>query len=128
MVLNAAVATHFGTQLDIEESAYDKFFSLNVKSTFFTIKECKELLKKGGKESNILVVSSVTGSSPTPELGVYAMTKAALNNMVVWMAKELRDDDIRINSISPGLIATEFSGVLWKNNKELDKKSLGTSA
>ena len=91
------------------------------------IKECKELLKKGGKESNILVVSSIEGSSPTPEIGVYAMTKSALNNMVVWMATELREDDIRINSISPGLIATEFSGILWKENKDLNKKRLGTS-
>lgn len=90
--------------MDITEAAYDKMFSLNVKSPFFTIKESVHLLKKGGKESTILVVSSIAATSPSPMLGVYGMTKAALNNMVMWMSKELMDDDIRINSISPGLI------------------------
>lgn len=126
LVLNAACSTHFGTQLEISEAAYDKMFSLNVKSPFFTIKESVPLLKKGGKESVILVVSSVGATSPSPMLGVYGMTKAALNNMVFWMSKELMDDDIRINTISPGLIQTEFSGVLWKKNEEIPKKSQGT--
>jgi NAD(P)-dependent dehydrogenase (short-subunit alcohol dehydrogenase family) len=75
-----------GTQLDISEAAYDKMFSLNVKSTFFMIRESRQLLNNANKgepkEANILVVSSIGGSRPSPELGVYSMTKAALNNMV----------------------------------------------
>jgi dehydrogenase/reductase SDR family protein 4 len=127
LVLNAACSTHFGTQMDITEAAYDKMFSLNVKSPFFTIKESLHLLKKAGKESNILVVSSIGASSPSPHLGVYGMTKAALNNMVQWMSKELMDDDVRINTISPGLVKTEFSGVLWKGNEGIPEKSKGTA-
>ena len=53
------------------------------------------------------------------------MTKAALENMVKWMHVELRQSDIRINAIAPGLIKTEFSGALWKENKTVDPKSLG---
>jgi len=37
-------------------------------------------------------------------LGVYAMTKAALENMVIFLADELRDDGIRVNAVAPGLI------------------------
>ena len=91
------------------------------------IKESKELLLKAGKEANILVVSSVTGKNPNYTLGVYGMTKAALDNMVIWMAQELMSDDIRVNGIAPGLIMTEFSGVLWKNNEVVPPKSKGTS-
>ena len=40
------------------------------------------------------------------------MTKAALDNMVKFLAKELRADDIRINSIAPGVIKTVFAGPL----------------
>ena len=36
------------------------------------------------------------------------------------------DDNIRINGIAPGLIMTEFAGVLWKNNTGLPPKSKGT--
>jgi dehydrogenase/reductase SDR family protein 4 len=86
LVCNQACSTHFGNQLDITESAYDKLWDLNVKSVFFLIKEAKDLLKKAGKGANALVISSVSGKNPHYTLGVYAMTKAALDNMVVWMA------------------------------------------
>ena len=83
-------------------------------------------MKKAGKGANILVISSVAGKNPQYMLGVYGMTKAALDNMVVWMAKELMDDSIRINGLAPGLIMTEFSGNLWKGNTTVDEKSKGT--
>ena len=54
--------------------------------------------------ANILVISSVTGTHPSFTLGVYAMTKAALDNMVRGLSQELRADGIRINSLAPGLI------------------------
>jgi len=60
LVPNAAVSTHFGDQLGISEKAYDKLWDLNVKSTFFLIKECKEMMTASGEGGNICVVSSVT--------------------------------------------------------------------
>ena len=74
LVPNAACSTYFGDQLDITEKQYDKMWDLNVKSTFFLIKECKEMLLKSaelssenGKQpsaANVLIVSSVTGTNP----------------------------------------------------------------
>ena len=86
LVPNAAVSSHFGNQMDITERAYDKLWDLNVKSTFFLIAECMDLLKEAGPGRNIMVVSSVTGTNPNWTIGVYAMTKAALDNMVRWLA------------------------------------------
>ena len=107
-------------------------WDLNVKSTFFLIKECKEMLLKSVELSttekpnaaNILVVSSVTGTNPNYTLGVYAATKAALDNLIKSLAQELMDEGIRVNGISPGLIKTEFSGALWKNGAP-PEKSMG---
>ena len=56
------------------------------------------------------------------------MTKAALDNMVKWLATELMDVNIRVNALAPGLIQTELSGVLWKNNEALHPKSKGKSS
>ena len=61
LVPNAACSTHFGNQLEINERAYDKMWELNVKSTFFLIKESKALMTASGKGASVLVVSSVTG-------------------------------------------------------------------
>lgn len=85
LVCNQACSTYYGPQLKISEGAYDKMWDLNVKSVFFLIKDCKDLLMKS-KDANILVVSSVGATGPHFSIGVYNMTKAALNNMVIWMA------------------------------------------
>ena len=81
-------------------------FDVNVKSSLFLIKDCIELLR-ASKSSNILSVSSVTGTSPQETIGVYSMTKACLDNMVKGLAQELRSDGIRVNGIAPGLIINQ---------------------
>ena len=116
---------HFGKSMEISEKAYDKLWDLNVKSSFFLIQESLHLLKNSPAAS-ILVVSSVTGRIPQPTIGVYAMTKAALDNMVKGLSEELMSESIRVNAIAPGLIRTNFSRPLWKSN-QIAEKSIGES-
>ena len=42
---NAGISTRIGKQLDFSEEIYDKTFNVNVKSTFFIIKESLSLLR-----------------------------------------------------------------------------------
>ena len=67
------------------EANIDKLLNVNLKGAFFTIKDCLPLVKKG-KDANILVTSSYSVPRPYKILGVYGMTKAALSNMVLWLA------------------------------------------
>jgi short-subunit dehydrogenase len=67
----------------------------------------------------------VTGKAPHSSIGIYGSTKAALDNMVIWMAEELMADKIRVTGLAPGLIATEFSTPLWKGNTTLRPESIG---
>ena len=69
--------------------------------------------KENGGNANILMITSVTGTTPSPAIGVYSMTKAALDNMVKFLSVELMGDGIRINGLAPGLIRTELSNHLW---------------
>ena len=98
-------------------------WDLNVKSTFFLIAESFALLKKAGKGANVMVISSIASKMPPNMLGIYGMTKAALDNMVWGLSKELMEEDIRVNGLAPGLIMTEFSGNLWKGNNTVNKRS-----
>jgi dehydrogenase/reductase SDR family member 4 len=100
-------------------------WNVNVKSTFFLIKECLPLLKEAGQGANVCIISSVTGKNPNFTIGIYGSTKAALDNMVIWMADELMSDGIRVTGMAPGLIATEFSTPLWKGNKDLRPEMCG---
>jgi dehydrogenase/reductase SDR family protein 4 len=93
-------------------------WDLNVKSTFFLIKESYEMLmasKEKDGAANVCVITSTDATSPMNGIGLYGATKAALNNMVKFLAQELRVDGIRVNGIAPGLINTEFSELLVNN-------------
>ena len=71
--------------------------------------------KEKGGAANICVISSTSGKNPPPSIGIYGSTKAALDNMVKFLALELMGDGIRINSLAPGIIRTDFAGPLIKN-------------
>lgn len=109
MILNAAIAG-FSTrrQIFITEEDYDRLFRVNIKSTFYFIKETLHLLKKG-TDANILINSSMVGIHTDRFSGAYAMTKAALINMAKWLYMELLDDNIRVNAIAPGMVHTTMT-------------------
>ena len=72
----------------------------------------------GGSMINI---SSIGGITPEAGIGIYSVSKAAIQNMTQAMAQDWGADNIRINAICPGLIRTKFSEALWSNEKILDR-------
>ena len=81
LVVNPAASVHMGAQLDITEKAFDKMFELNVKSTFFTVAEARPLLLKG-KNPNVLITTSVAGFDVPQLIGIYGVTKSAVNGII----------------------------------------------
>ena len=108
LVCNVAVSPHFGKSLEINEKEFSKIFDVNVKNTFFTIKEFYPLLKKA-ENASILIVASVAGYLPFTGIGVYSISKTTLLGMVKLLASELASDGIRVNGIAPGIIKTRFA-------------------
>jgi NAD(P)-dependent dehydrogenase (short-subunit alcohol dehydrogenase family) len=65
--------------------------------------------KHGGKGGSIVMISSVAATiGGTGEYTWYAAAKAAVNTLVVGVAREVAKEGIRINALSPGLIDTEI--------------------
>lgn len=118
LVANIAASLHVGKSLSVEERAFDKMFDVNVKSTFFVIKEYHELLKAAKTQASVLIVSSIGGYDPANLIGIYGITKTTLLGMVKLLGYELKDDNIRVNGIAPGAISTDFLGPLEDAFKE----------
>ena len=74
--------------------------------------------KRGG--GSIINISSVEGLKPSPNLGIYSVTKAAVNMLTKSQAVEWGEDNIRSNSICPGLVKTKLSAGIWKNAAVLE--------
>ena len=118
LVNNAATNPVFGPVNECEEWAFDKIMSVNVKAPFELSKLVHPFMKQRGGGS-IINISSVAGIRPDPGLGIYSVSKAALNMLTKVTAREYGVDKIRVNSICPGLIKTKFSEALWTNEKML---------
>ena len=119
LVNNAATNPVYGPSLDCDGAAFDKIMAVNVKAPFELAKLCYPSMKARGGGS-VLMISSIAGHTPDPGLGMYSVSKAAMNMLTKVLAKEWGIDGIRVNAICPGLIKTKFSEALWQDPKMLD--------
>jgi dehydrogenase/reductase SDR family member 4 len=120
LVNNAATNPVYGPVLNAEEWAFDKIMNINVKAPFELSKMVHPIMKQRGGGS-VINISSIAGITPDPGLGLYSVSKAALNMLTKVTAKEWGVDGIRVNSICPGLIKTKFSEALWQNEQILNR-------
>jgi NAD(P)-dependent dehydrogenase (short-subunit alcohol dehydrogenase family) len=119
LVNNAASNPIYGPVVDCEEWAFDKIMDVNLKAPFELGKLVYPIMKQRGG-GVVINISSIAGLTPDPGLGMYSVSKAALNMLTRVMAKEWGHDGIRVNAICPGLIKTKFSEALWNNEKWLN--------
>lgn len=82
-------------------------FNINVLGSILAIREAKKLF--GDKGGNIINISSGASNTPLPTGSVYSASKAALDAVTIALSKEFSGQNIRINSILPGVVETEGS-------------------
>ena len=73
------------------------------------------MIERGG--GSIINITSISGLRPQPGGLVYSFTKSGLIMMTRVWAIEFGRHNIRVNSIAPGLIQTDFSEYFWKNEQ-----------
>ncbi|THH28272.1 hypothetical protein EUX98_g5912 [Antrodiella citrinella] len=111
LVLNAGVMD-YGTLAAIDEAAYDKHYTTNVKVPLFMTQHAAPLLKEGGR---ILFFSSslTINTAVPPNYVLYVSTKGAVEQIVRVLAKDLGTKGITVNAIAPGPTDTD----LFRNGK-----------
>jgi NAD(P)-dependent dehydrogenase (short-subunit alcohol dehydrogenase family) len=113
VVNNAATNPHFGPLLSADGGQWDKILDTNTKAAFRLCQAAVPHLEArgGGK---IINMASVAGLQPSPGMGLYGISKAALIMLTRQLAMELGPANIQVNAIAPGVIETRFSRVLWQ--------------
>lgn len=115
LVNNAAVSPLYGPLTEMTESAFDKIMAVNLKAPLeLACRALPIMAARGG--GSIVNMSSVDGLRPDHDLGIYSASKAALINITKAMALEWGAQNVRANAICPGLIKTDFSAAMWKDN------------
>ncbi len=120
LVNNAAANPVFGPIHETDERAFDKIIEVNLKGPFELCKQIHPVMKERGGGA-IINISSIGGITPERFIGVYSVSKAAINNLTKAMAQDWGKDNIRVNAICPGLVKTRFSEALWHDDVTLQR-------
>lgn len=126
LVNNAATNPVFGPMTDLGEDAWDKIIDTNLKGPFLLSQAAgKDMITRG--KGSIVNIASTGGLEPSPMLGAYCVSKAAVIMLTKALAAELGPRGIRVNCIAPGLVETKFADVLV-NNPSIHEAIVGRSA
>jgi 3-oxoacyl-[acyl-carrier protein] reductase len=93
---------------EVDDALFDFVYDLNVRSVIAASQAAiPHFEKRGG--GNIVNVGSIAGiDGGGAGASVYATAKAAVHNITRHLARDLAKKNIRVNTVSPGAIATPF--------------------
>ncbi|PZR24769.1 MAG: hypothetical protein DI535_21080 [Citrobacter freundii] len=106
LVNNAGIAQRSLIK-DTTEEQFDQLVNVNFKGVFFLTQKIIPLIADGGQ---IINISSGLARFAFPGVAVYGALKAATEGLTRYFAKEYADRRIRVNTVAPGAIDTEFGG------------------
>ncbi|AQU84740.1 MULTISPECIES: SDR family NAD(P)-dependent oxidoreductase [unclassified Halomonas] len=111
LVCNAATNPVYGPMSELTDEAYDKIMDTNVKSTFWL---CNNVLPKMADQGggNVIMLSSIAALRGNTTIGCYGVSKAAEAALTRNLAVEWGPRNIRVNSIAPGVVETDFAKAL----------------
>jgi len=124
-LVNNAGFGAYASFAETTETDLDAMLDVHVKGVFFLTQELLPHVEDGGK---ILNVSSGLARFALPGFSAYALAKGAVEVMTRYLAKELGDRRIAVNTLAPGAIETDFGGGLVRDNQEVNQHIASTTA
>jgi NAD(P)-dependent dehydrogenase (short-subunit alcohol dehydrogenase family) len=107
ILCNNAGIGHTGSVVDCTEEDWDAVMAVNAKGVYLCCHFfIPHMLAQG--EGNIINMASVLGLGGVPKRAVYSASKGAVIALTRQMAIEYAGDNIRVNCISPGTVATPW--------------------
>jgi len=116
LVNNAGTNPVMGPTVEVETRAVRKILEVNVEGPLLLVQHAwRSWMRDHG--GVVLNIASVGGVRPSPFIGTYNVSKAALVHLTRQLAQELAPG-VRVNALAPGLVKTDMARALWEPNEE----------
>ena len=105
--INSAGVSKMKPFLECDEALWDVTLDVNLKATFLCCQVAIEKMVSYGK-GVILNMSSLSGKKASSWQTIYCASKFGVQGLSQAIAKEFADQNIRVNTICPGIVQTEM--------------------
>ncbi|MEM7769329.1 MAG: SDR family oxidoreductase [Cyanobacteria bacterium P01_A01_bin.37] len=99
------------------EEDFDRLMNIQLKGVFFLTQKLLPVIKDGGRIVNI---STGLARFTLPGFSAYGAMKGGIEVLTRYLAKELGDRQIAVNTVAPGAIETDFGGGAVRDNKNMN--------
>ncbi len=116
LVNNAGTNPAAGTLADVDLAAVDRTWEVNLRAPLLWAREAwrASMRERGGA---IVSIGSVGGLQPSPVIGAYNVSKAAVHHLTRQLAHEFAPG-VRVNAVAAAIVKTRLSHMLWSWDEE----------
>lgn len=118
ILLNAPGTNSATPFFDLSMDEWDSIMAVNLKGIVLTCQIFADKMIAQGRKGSIINISSVSSTTPLSRVFTYSVSKAGLNSVTQFLARELAPKGIRVNAIIPGFFPAE------QNRKILDQQRI----
>lgn len=93
--------------MEITEDEWNRILDINLKGAFLASRIAGAKMIEQGEGGSIINISSASSEIPLSKVFTYGISKAGMNNMTRFLAREWAPHDIRVNAIVPGFFPAE---------------------
>ena len=120
LVNNAGLSRVLDKFHESKSADWEEMINTNIKGLLYVSRAIVPLMVKRGR-GQIINVGSIAGHEVYPRGSVYCATKHAVDALTKGMRLDLVDTPIRVSTVDPGLVETEFSMVRFRGDTDRAK-------
>jgi len=121
LINNAGLSRGLDKIHEGKKEDWDEMIDTNIKGLAYVTRHVLPLMIKR-KKGHVINIGSTAGHDVYPAGNVYAATKFAVKALSQSTRYDVLDHGIKVTSVDPGMVETEFSLVRFRSDKERAKK------
>ncbi len=112
ILINCAATNRRKPVAEVTEDDWDSIMAVDLKSLYFMSQAAHALMKPQGS-GKIIHIGSINSHFALGSVSVYGAAKGAVAQLTKVMAVEWAQDNIQVNCVIPGFVATSLSRPIW---------------